>query len=81
MSTSAGTTSAGEARAVLLHIAGRRTLPIPADLIVDGVLASPGPWDWPVQLAALEAVLRRLASASSEELVVVAAPRGIARAA
>jgi superfamily II DNA or RNA helicase len=76
MSTSAGTTNSGEARAVLLHIAGRRTLPIPADLIVDGVLALPGPWDWPVQLAALEAVLRRLASVSSEELGVVAAPRG-----
>jgi superfamily II DNA or RNA helicase len=76
MSTSAGTASSGEARAVLLHIAGRRTLPIPADLIVDGILALPGPWDWPVQLAALEAVLRRLASVSSEELAVVAAPRG-----
>jgi hypothetical protein len=76
MSTSAGTTSSGEARAVLLHIAGRRTLPIPPELIVDGVLALPGPWDWPVKLAALEAVLRRLASVSTEELGVVAAPRG-----
>jgi hypothetical protein len=43
MSTSAGRGSSGEARAVLLHIAGRRTLPIPPDLIVDGVLALPGP--------------------------------------
>jgi hypothetical protein len=64
-----------EARAALLQIAGRRTLPIPTELIVDHVLRLPGDRDWPVRRAALEAVLRRLASARAQEIVVVAGPK------
>jgi len=51
-----------EAYATLLQIAGRRTLHIPAEILVRCVLALPGEWDWPVRRAALEAVLRRVAS-------------------
>lgn len=64
-----------EARESLLQIAGRRTQPIPTELVVEHVLELPGPWDWPVRRAALEAVLRRLASVRAEEIVVVDAPR------
>ncbi len=64
-----------EAREALLQIAGRRTLPIPAEMIVDHVLGLAGDWDWPVRRAALEAVLRRLASARAQEIVVIDGPR------
>ena len=64
-----------EARAMLLQIAGRRTLPIPAELIVDHVLRLPGGWDWPIRRAALEAGIRRLASARVQEIAVVDGPR------
>jgi hypothetical protein len=65
---------AREAREVLVQIAGRRTQPVPAELVVDHVLALPGAWDWPVRRAALEAVLRRFASVRAQELSVVRAP-------
>ena len=65
----------GEARESLLQIAGRRAQPIPAELVVDHVLALPGPWDWPVRREALEAILRRVASARTQEIAMVDAPR------
>jgi len=64
-----------EAREVLLQLAGRRTQPIPAELVVEHVLGLPGPWDWPVRREALEAVIRRVASVRGQEIVVVDAPR------
>ncbi len=66
--------NAHEARESLLQIAGRRTQPIPSELVVEHVLGLPGPWDWPVRRAALEAVLRRLSSARTEGIEVVDAP-------
>jgi superfamily II DNA or RNA helicase len=75
MSDEAAPERGSEARATLLQIAGRRTLPIPPEMIVDHVLALPGGWDWPVRRAALEAVLRRLASARAQEIVVLDGPR------
>lgn len=69
------TASESDARAMLLQIAGRRPLPVPAAIVVDLVLGLPGNWDWPVRRAALEAVLRRLASARAQEISVVDAPR------
>ena len=63
--------NAREAKEVLLQIAGRRTQPVPAELVVDHVLGLPGTWDWPVRRGALEAVLRRFASVHAEELAVV----------
>jgi superfamily II DNA or RNA helicase len=68
-------TSDGEAFEALNQLAGRRTLPIPAEILVGHILALPGPWDWPVRRAAFEALLRRLASARSQELAVIESPR------
>jgi hypothetical protein len=68
-------TSDGEAFEALNQLAGRRTLPIPAEILVRHILALPGPWDWPVRRAAFEALLRRLASARSQELAVIESPR------
>ncbi|HEX3696586.1 MAG TPA: DEAD/DEAH box helicase [Polyangia bacterium] len=64
-----------EAYESLLQIAGRRTLHIPAEILVRSVLALPGEWDWPVRRAALEAILRRVASISTQEIAVVSGPR------
>jgi superfamily II DNA or RNA helicase len=64
-----------EAFETLKQLAGRRTLPIPAEMLVRHTLALPGPWDWPVQRAAFEALLRRLTSARSQELTVIESPR------
>jgi hypothetical protein len=50
--------------------------PRPADLLARHVLALPGAWDWPVRRAALEAIVRRIASVRVQEISVVAAPRG-----
>ena len=58
----------------LRQLAGRRTLPIPSETLIRHVLALPGKWDWPVRRAAFEAVLRRLASARTQELVVLDSP-------
>jgi hypothetical protein len=68
-------TSDSEAFEALNQLAGRRTLPIPAEILVGHILALPGPWDWPVRRAAFEALLRRLASARSQELAVIEGPR------
>lgn len=67
--------SVDEALAALTQIAGRRTLPIPTDLISRHALGLPGKWDWPVRRAALDALLRRLASARSQRIAVVRVPR------
>jgi superfamily II DNA or RNA helicase len=74
MSSSVAPNDAREARDALIQIAGRRTQPVPVELVVDHVLALPGAWDWPVRRAALEAVLRRFASVRAQELAVVDAP-------
>jgi superfamily II DNA or RNA helicase len=66
--------SDAEAFETLKQFAGRRTLPIPVEALVGHVLALPGKWDWPVRRAAFEAVLRRLASARSQELAVLERP-------
>ena len=65
-----------EAYETLVQIAGRRTLHIPPDLLARCVLALPGGWDWPVRRAALEAILRRVASIRAQEIAVVEGPRG-----
>jgi hypothetical protein len=66
--------SASEAHEALMQMAGRRTLPVPADMIVRHALSLPGEWDWPVRRAALEALLRRFASARTQEIAVVDGP-------
>lgn len=73
-SSDPGCSSDNEAFEALKQLAGRRTLPIPAEALVGHVLALPGKWDWPVRRAAFEAVLRRLASARSQELAVLERP-------
>src|SRR5664279_3543243 len=66
--------SDSEALEALRQLAGRRTLPIPPEMLIRHVLGLPGKWDWPVRRAAFEAVLRRLASARSQELAVSEGP-------
>lgn len=63
-----------EAFDALTQLAGRRTLPIPSEVLVTHVLALPGPWNWPVRRAAFEAVLRRLSSARTQELSLLERP-------
>ena len=63
-----------EAFETLKQLAGRRPLPIAPEVLVRHVLGLPGKWDWPVRRAAFEAVLRRLASARSQELAVLERP-------
>ena len=67
--------STDEALDALVQIAGRRTYPIPADLLARHALELPGEWDWPVRRAALEALLRRLASARLQGVAVARGPR------
>jgi hypothetical protein len=63
-----------EACEMLVQIAGRRTMPIPAELLAQHTLALPGRWDWPVRRAAFEAILRRLASVRTQQIAVVDGP-------
>lgn len=65
-----------ETFATLLLLAERRTGRIPADLLVRHILSVTAHAGWPVQRAALEAVLRRLAAAKQDELAVASAPPG-----
>ena len=68
-----------EAFETLLHLAHRKTGRIPPDLLARHVLACYGEADWPVQRAALEALLRRLEFARRDGLRVGARPaRGAA---
>ena len=64
-----------EAYQTLLLLAERRTGRIPANLLVRHVLSVTAHAGWPVQRAALDATLRRLAAAKQDELIVSAAPR------
>ena len=55
---------------------GRATGPIPAELLARHVLSVTTGAGWPVQRAAMEAVLRRIAAARQDRLCVARAPRG-----
>jgi hypothetical protein len=66
--------SESESFRVLLALAERRTGRIPPDRLVRHVLSVTAEAGWPVQRAALEAVLRRLAFAKQDGLTVAAAP-------
>jgi superfamily II DNA or RNA helicase len=63
-----------EAYSVLLSLAERRTLRIPAGYLVRHVLSLHRDADWPVQREALQAALRRAASAKQEQLRVAQRP-------
>jgi SNF2-related domain len=65
-----------EAYQTLLARAQRRTGGVSADAIVRHVLEVTGGGDGPVQRDALDAVLRRCASAHSDDVQVVGRPRG-----
>ena len=60
----------------LLARAHRRTGRLPAEAVVRHVLSVTRGGDWPVQRDALDAVLRRCASAHADEIRIVARPRG-----
>jgi superfamily II DNA or RNA helicase len=68
-------TADDEAYETLVQIAGRRTSPVPAEILVRHALALPGSWDWPVRRAAFEAILRRFESVRGQELGVLEGPR------
>ncbi len=70
-----GTAADDEAFETLVQIAGRRTTPVPAEILVRHALALPGAWDWPVRRAAFEAILRRFESVRGQDLVVREEPR------
>jgi superfamily II DNA or RNA helicase len=65
----------GEAYQTLLARAHRRTGGVPPERIVRHVLSVTHGGDWPVQRDALEAVLRRCASAHTDEIQIVGRPR------
>jgi hypothetical protein len=69
-------TAPNEAFHALLLLAERHTGRIPPDLLVRHVLSVTAKAGWPVQRAALEAVLRRVAAAKQDGLAVAAAPPG-----
>src|SRR6266550_2688656 len=60
----------------LLARAERRTGRVPTDWIVRHVLSVTDGGDWPVQRDALDAVLRRCASAETDEIQILQRPRG-----
>ncbi|MQA31573.1 MAG: hypothetical protein GEU82_17355 [Luteitalea sp.] len=60
----------------LLARAHRRTGRVPPESIVRHVLSVTHGGDWPVQRDALDAVLRRCASAHTDEIQIVKRPRG-----
>jgi superfamily II DNA or RNA helicase len=61
---------------VLLSFAQRKTGLIPAPLLVGHVLSVTGEADWPVQRAAMEALLRRCKFAKQDALEVASRPAG-----
>jgi len=63
-----------EAYRTLLHLAQRKTGRIPPELLARHVLAVCAEADWPVQRAALEALLRRIGFARRDGLRVAARP-------
>jgi SNF2-related domain/Helicase conserved C-terminal domain len=68
--------TASESYQALLARAYRRTGGIPPESIVRHVLSVTEGGDWPVQRDALDAVLRRCASAHTDEIRAVRRPRG-----
>src|SRR2546425_3013331 len=67
-------TAESEAFHALLLLAERRTGRIPPDRLVRHVLSVTAQAGWPVQRAALEAVLRRLSPGEQDGLVGAPAP-------
>jgi hypothetical protein len=67
---------AREAFDELCSIADGATEHVPAELLSEHVLEVTDGGDWPVQRAAMEAILRRLAFAERDELRVSARPKG-----
>ncbi len=65
-----------EAYGVLLSLAERKTGRIPASLLVRHVLRATSEADWPVQRAAMEALLRRCKFAKQDALEVASRPAG-----
>lgn len=65
-----------EASETLLARANRKTGSIPASLLVARVMAVTRGADWPVQREALEAVLRRVASAKKDGVRIASRPAG-----
>lgn len=65
-----------ETRAVLLELARRKAGRFPPEVLVEQALAVSEGTDWPSRRAALEALLRRLASAARDELAVTGSPKG-----
>lgn len=72
--SSAGTSSFEETRRTLLVSARRRFGGVPAELIVEHVLASTEGADFPVRAAALDALVRRMTFAVRDGLVIVTRP-------
>jgi hypothetical protein len=72
----AATADENEAHRVLLSLAHRKTGAIPAPLLVRHVLSVTRGADWPVQRAAMEALLRRCSFGKQDRLEVASAPRG-----
>jgi hypothetical protein len=72
----AATGNESEAYRVLLSLAHRKTGAIPAPLLVRHVLTATRGADWPVQRAAMEALLRRCGFGKQDRLEVASAPRG-----
>jgi superfamily II DNA or RNA helicase len=63
-----------EAYQVLMSRVGRRTSPLPADLLVRHVLGCVPPQEWPTRVEAMDALLRRLDSGRKDKLRVEARP-------
>jgi hypothetical protein len=68
---------AREAFETLVHLAQRRVGRIPPDLLARHVLECYADADWPVQRAALEALLRRIEFAHRDGLRVTARPEDV----
>src|SRR6266853_1604507 len=65
-----------EAYKTLLARVGRRSTKIPPEVLVRHVLGCVPPQEWPVRLAAMDAVLRRLDSARRDGLRISTRPGG-----
>ena len=65
-----------EAFQVLLSLADRKTGRVPASLLARHVLSATSEADWPVQRAAMEALLRRCKFAKQDALEVASRPAG-----
>ncbi|MBI5836185.1 MAG: DEAD/DEAH box helicase [Candidatus Eisenbacteria bacterium] len=65
-----------EAFATLRSLAHGKTLAVPESLLVKHILQLTRQADWPVQRAAMEALLRRCASVKDDELRIATRPRG-----